>query len=253
MNQLFINADWPAPDSVIAFSTTRIGGFSTGEFNGLNLGHHVGDNPVAVSANRALLDDVLPENAGVQWLSQIHGTRVIRSGASDDYPEADACWTDETGEACAVLSADCLPVLLCNKQGTVVAAAHAGWRGLLNGVLEETVEGMSGDNEELLAWMGPAIGPSAFEVGREVKSSFMDAAKNNSQDEVNRCFTKSTGNPQCYMADLYALAKLRLNQVDVNRIYGGGLCTYSDTERFFSYRRDGETGRMATLICIKPN
>ena len=253
MNQHFISADWPAPDGVTAFSTTRAGGFSTGEFSSLNLGLHVGDDPAVVAANRALLQDFLPENSAVQWLSQVHGTQIVHARVSGDCPEADACWTDVPGQACAVMSADCLPVLLCNIQGTVVAAAHAGWRGLLSGVLEETVGAMNGNNEELLAWMGPAIGPGAFEIGSEVKSGFMDAATNNSLDAVNRCFTKSFKNTQCYMADLYGLARLRLNQVVVSRVYGGGLCTYSDTDRFFSYRRDGETGRIASLICIKPN
>ena len=220
------------------------------------MGHHVGDDPQAVAANRVLLHELLPENAKVQWLSQIHGTEVVRagvSGISDDYPEADACWTKESRMACAILSADCLPVLLCNLKGTIVAAAHAGWRGLLNGVLEQTVETIRTQDDQLLAWMGPAIGSEAFEVGSEVKSSFIDAANNKSRDQVNRCFTPSTRNSERYMADLFALAKLRLNQVGVNRIYGGGLCTYSNADRFFSYRRDGQTGRMASLICIKPS
>ena len=252
MNQRYIKADWPAPGNVIAFSTTRVGGCSVGAYKGLNLGHHVGDNHALVAANRELLANVLPDGSRVQWLSQTHGTQVIRAGDVTEYPEADACLSTEVGDACAILSADCLPVLLCNRRGTVVAAAHAGWRGLLNGVLEATVEAMNCDKDELLAWMGPAISPAAFEVGPEVRSKFMEAAGASSLNEVSLCFTRSPTDSQRYMADLCALASLRLNKTGVRHIYGGALCTYSDSDNFFSYRRDGQTGRMATLICIKP-
>lgn len=251
MNQRCIKADWPAPDNVVAFSSTRAGGFSVGAYQGLNLGHHVGDDPALVAANRELLASDLPDGARVQWLSQTHGTQVVRAGDINGYPDADACLSAEAGEACAILSADCLPVLLCNRRGTVVAAAHAGWRGLLNGVLEATIGAMNCDTEELLAWMGPAIGPAAFEVGPEVRSRFMETTEASSLNEVGLCFTRSPTDSQRYMADLYALARLRLNKTGVRQIYGGTLCTYSDSENFYSYRRDGQTGRMATLICIK--
>ncbi|MFT4824659.1 MAG: YfiH family protein [Halioglobus sp.] len=251
MNQRYIKADWPAPENVVAFSSTRAGGCSVGAYKGLNLGHHVGDDLALVDANRELLSNVLPDGARVQWLSQTHGAQVVRAGDANGYPQGDACVSTQVDEVCAILSADCLPVLLCNRRGTIVAAAHAGWRGLLSGVLEATVDAMNCDGEELLAWMGPAIGPAAFEVGPEVRSGFIEAVGASSLTELSLCFTRSPTDSQRYMADLCALASLRLRKTGVRHIYGGTQCTYSDADNFFSYRRDGQTGRMATLICIK--
>jgi YfiH family protein len=201
----FIEPDWPAPANVLALSTTRDGGHrcrvSDGIYRGLNMGHHVGDDPAAVAANRELLLGRLPPGAEIQWLSQIHGTTAVEAGAVPQYSEADASWSREAGLACAVLTADCLPVLLCDRGGTVVAAAHAGWRGLLGGVLESTIAAMAVAPGELLVWLGPAIGAGAFEVGPEVKSAFLAAADTGSRSGVASCFSRHPQNPGHYNAD----------------------------------------------------
>jgi YfiH family protein len=251
MGMHLIEPDWPAPPNVVAFSTTREGGHSTGIYQGLNLGHHVGDNPVAVTANRASLHRALPPDTRIQWLSQVHSNTVVEAGTLIDYPSADAAWTRVPEQACAILSADCLPVLLCDRAGTVVAGAHAGWRGLLAGVLEQTVASMAVNPGEILAWMGPAIGPDVFEVGPEVKSHFLNVAAVDSKKQITACFTPLQKAPGHYLADLYRLARHRLAGVGVVEVFGGLHCTYSDPERFYSYRRNGQTGRMASLICLK--
>ena len=247
-----IKPDWPAPDHVTAISTTRDCGFSLGPYRGLNLGHHVGDNPGIVARNRALVSEELPAGTSIQWLSQVHGTQVIAAGTAGEYPEADASWTDSHGAACAVLTADCLPVLFCDRAGTVVAAAHAGWRGLLAGILEATLAAMAIDTAEIIAWLGPAIGPEAFEVGSEVKSNFLDAAPEASRQNIATCFIPHPVNSNRYLADLYALARLRLAACGVVRVFGGEYCTYSEPEKLYSYRRDGQTGRTASLIYLNP-
>lgn len=232
----------------MAFTTTRRGGCSAPPYASLNLGHHVGDTPGAVAANRErLLESLSAGQSGVtriQWLRQLHGTGVVAAPAGEEYPQADACWTRERGVACAVLTADCLPVLFCDRAGTTVAAAHAGWRGLAAGVLEATVAAMGSPAADLLAWLGPAIGPGAFEVGAEVREVFCrgNAAAEQAFLPAHR--------PGHYFADLYALAQLRLAGIGVGRVYGGDLCTHSDPGSFYSYRRDGETGRMASLIAL---
>ncbi len=245
MTARFIEPRWPAPARVRALSTTRVGGASHAPFASFNLGHHVGDNPAAVDANRAILAAKLPDGSRVQWLQQVHGTRVVEAAGGDHYPEADASYTRRQGIACAVLTADCLPVLFCNRAGTVVAAAHAGWRGLADGVLESTVTALGEAPENLLAWLGPAIGPDAFEVGPEVRDAFCQH-----DPEAAGCFRLSPTRQNHYLADIYALARQRLARAGVTAIYGGGECTVSDPTRFFSYRRDGQTGRMATLIYL---
>lgn len=241
----FIEPDWPCPPGLVALSTIRTGGFSAPPWDSFNLGDHVGDEPAAVARNRRRLLDLLPAGTRVQWLQQVHGTRMIR--ARGEYPvEADACWTDRHGLACAVMTADCLPVLLCDQRGTAVAAAHAGWRGLCSGVLEAAVAALPCDAADLLAWLGPAIGPAAFEVGEEVRDAFLARSK-----DAGSCFMPSSRQGH-YMADIYALARQRLAAAGVSRLYGGGECTFTDVERFFSYRRDGQTGRMATLVMLRP-
>lgn len=264
---IFISPDWPAPLGVSALVSTREGGASSGLWRGLNLGDHVGDDPEAVQANRATLQRALPEGTAIQWLLQVHGTGVVRAYSGAAVPEADACWTDEPGIACAVLTADCLSVLFCDRSATVVAAAHAGWRGLCNGVLEATVAALPVAPGELLAWLGPAIGPTAFEVGPEVRDVFVAAADAGAasaagpategnaawgyaaaaEAEILAAFTPAP-RPDHYLLDLYALARLRLREAGVGAVHGGGLCTLSDPRRFYSYRRDGTTGRMASLI-----
>ncbi len=252
MRRLSIRPDWPAPVAVTALSTLRGGGHSLAPYASLNLAAHVGDDRAAVDANRVLLAGLLPPGCTVQWLSQVHGTDVVEAAGGGDCPAADASWSRSPGRACAVLTADCLPVLFCSRAGDVVGAAHAGWRGLLGGVLERTVEAMAVDPGQLLTWLGPAIGPLAFEVGPEVRAAFIDAAPSARQAATRACFIPSDARAGHYYADLYALARLRLAALGLDAVYGGDSCTFSSPQQFFSYRRDGLTGRMASLILINP-
>lgn len=247
----FIEPQWPAPANILALCTTRQGGCSAVPYDSFNLAHHVGDGESSVATNREILASALPPGAVCSWLSQVHGTAVIEAGQGGLYPEADASWSRSPGTACTVLSADCLPVLLCSAAGDAVAAAHAGWRGLLGGVLEATVGAMKTSPSQLLAWLGPAIGPDVFEVGPEVRAAFLATADSQRQSALGACFVPSPDRPGHYLANLYALARLRLADLGVTRTFGGGLCTYSDAARFYSYRRDGQTGRMASLILLR--
>ncbi len=277
--------DWPAPKNVRALMTTRAGGVSQPPYASFNTAGHVGDDPLAVAENRRRLREGLP--AEPLWLDQVHGSTVARfpplsatSGAAPSPPApppqgegsespsptgrgvrgegttltlplADASVARQPGQVCVVQTADCLPVLFCDMAGSVVAAAHAGWRGLASGVLEETVQAMGVAPERVLAWLGPAIGPEAFEVGEEVRQAFIERhplaavafrpALPGTLDEA----------PRQWLADIYALARIRLAAIGVEEVYGGGLCTYRDAARFFSYRRDGRTGRMAALIWLE--
>ena len=251
MTEPFIEPDWPAPQSVLAICTTRQGGCSAAPYENFNLAHYVGDIDSSVAQNRSILATALPDDAAVSWLSQVHGSVVVQAGQGSRYPSADAQWSRSQGEACAILTADCLPVLLCSAAGDVIAAAHAGWRGLLAGVLESTVEAMNTGADELLVWLGPAIGPAAFEVGPEVRHSFLVATCPSAVPAVAACFLPNPARPEHYFCDLYALAHLRLNALGVTNIFGGSFCTYSDSERFYSFRRDGETGRMASVIMLR--
>lgn len=235
--------DWPAPPSVRALSTTRKGGCSAGPYASFNLGDHVGDTPEAVTANRSLLSRQIP--LAPRWLHQVHGIRCIDADTDDDSPEADASYSRAGRRACAIMTADCLPLLFCDESGSVVAAAHAGWRGLAAGVIEATVAAMQVPGARLLAWLGPAIGPQAFEVGDEVRAAFV------SDDAHAAAAFVAHGNGK-WLADLHALARLRLERLGVERVYGDPSCTYQDSERFFSYRRDGITGRTASLIWLQP-
>ncbi|MBT4519209.1 MAG: peptidoglycan editing factor PgeF [Halieaceae bacterium] len=248
MSAQFMTPEWPAPDNVFAVSTTRCGGCSATPYMGLNLGEHVADDPAAVTANREILQRALPAETAIQWLTQVHGNRVVAAGPTT--AEGDATWTRQVGRGCAVLTADCLPLLLCSTAGDVVAAVHAGWRGMQAGVIEASVAAMKAEPQKILAWLGPAIGPDAFEVGPEVRTGFLLASALEGRSSVAACFEPSTSKPGYFYADIYALARHRLRATGVGAIYGGGLCTYSDRERFFSYRRDGQTGRMATVIVL---
>lgn len=239
-----ITPDWPAPPNVKALQTTRKGGVSTSAYASLNLGDHVGDAPLAVARNRSLLSPLLPSDP--VWLKQVHGTVVVAASEASCHPDGDGCVTSHAGAVCVVMTADCLPVLLCNEEGSVAGAAHAGWRGLCDGVIEQTVHAMKAPPAEMMAWLGPAIGPQAFEVGEEVRAAFI--AK---QPEAAAAFIPSSVSNNKWLADIYALARLRLNALGIERIFGGGLCTYTDRERFFSYRRDGVTGRMGTFIWLE--
>lgn len=232
-------------------STTRRGGVSADPFRGFNLGMHVGDDVEAVRENRRLLTELAGDDVEFCWLHQVHGVEVAWANEVREAKtpvEADACVSDRPGLACVVMTADCLPVLICDKEATVVAAAHAGWRGLAEGVLEATMEAMDRRASELIVWLGPAIGAQRFEVGQEVFAAFEAEVENAAEH-----FKPSPFHPDSrWVADLYGLARQRLHSAGVEKIFGGGECTYGDEERFFSYRRDGQTGRMATAIWLRP-
>ncbi|CAK0769448.1 polyphenol oxidase YfiH [Gammaproteobacteria bacterium] len=240
----WLKPDWPTPPWVRALTTTRQGGVSRGPYAGLNLATHVGDDPVLVTHNRQWLHATLALPAEPQWLEQVHGTCAVDAGTPTDCP-ADASYAHRSGVVCAVLTADCLPVLFCDRDGTRVAAAHAGWRGLLAGVLEQTAAALAADPGTLMAWLGPAIGPTAFEVGEEVRATFLDTDAG-----ATVAFRPSPSGR--WLADIYQLARLRLTTIGLGAIHGGGLCTFSDPQRFYSYRRDGTCGRMASLIWLTP-
>lgn len=235
--------DWPAPANVHACVTTRAGGVSAAPFDALNLGAHVGDDPAAVAENRHRLLALLDCRAA--WLEQVHGVVVVEADPSRVL-EADASWSSTPGVACTVMTADCLPVLFCDRAGTRVAAAHAGWRGLVAGVLEASVAALGCPAAEVLVWLGPAIGPQAFEVGAEVREAFVAR-----HPEAAAAFAPSA-NPGRFMADLYHLARMRLAAAGVSAVYGGGLCTFTDAARFYSYRRASRTGRQASLVWLEP-
>lgn len=239
--------EWPAPPQVKASCSTRTGGVSLGPFASLNIGRSGGDSARHVDENRRRLFEALALPGPPAWIHQVHGPRAVQMPCEPAEPDADASYTRQAGIVCAVQAADCMPVLFCDRQGSVVAAAHAGWRGLAGGVLEAVIAGMGVAPGSLLAWMGPAIGPAAFEVGEEVRSAFM------ASDPAAAAAFKPQATPGKYLADLFWLARRRLTQAGIQDIYGGGLCTYSDPSRFFSYRRDGVCGRMAALIWIDPS
>ena len=232
--------DWPAPARVRACVTTRSGGVSCAPFDTFNLGNHVDDLPQAVAENRRRLREGLEIQPA--WLSQVHSADVVRADPGVQQV-ADASWSETPGAACAVLTADCLPVLFCDRAGTRVAAAHAGWRGLAGGVLEATVEALDTAADQLMAWLGPAIGPEAFEVGAEVREAFVK------QHARAAAAFRPSRNAGRYMADLYQLARIRLSTLGLVDVYGGGFCTFSDP-RFYSYRRAAQTGRFASLIWL---
>lgn len=237
----WIKADWPAPPGIVAGTTCRQGGESTALYRSLNLAAHVGDDQAAVAANRRRFVSSCGLPQEPKWLTQVHGTRAVRAEEVGDGTQADAVLTGAADTVCAVLTADCLPVLFASSDGAEVAAAHAGWRGLCDGVLEQTIASMSAAPSRLMAWMGPAISKEAFEVGDEVRQRFL--AKDPAAGSL---FGK---NPRGrWQADLYGLATLRLRNAGILEIYGGGRCTFREGDAFFSYRRDGQCGRMATFI-----
>ncbi|WP_166216461.1 peptidoglycan editing factor PgeF [Pseudomonas atagonensis] len=236
----WLTPDWPAPASVRACVTTREGGVSEAPFDSLNLGDHVDDRPQDVAENRRRLTDHFSIKPA--WLQQVHGIAVAHADPGI-VATADASWTATPGIACAAMTADCLPALFCDRAGTRVAAAHAGWRGLAAGVLEATLDTLDVPAEEVLVWLGPAIGPQAFEVGPEVREVFI-----NQLPEAADAFVPSS-NAGKFMADIYLLARLRLAARGVTAVYGGGFCTVTDP-RFFSYRRASRTGRFASLVWL---
>jgi YfiH family protein len=231
--------DWPVPNTVRALVTTRQGGASVGPYASLNLGTAVGDDPARVAENRSRLRQLLP--AEPRWLRQVHGSRVVRAETVAEPVEADASVTVLPDVVCVVQMADCLPVLLASRDGGAVGAAHAGWRGLAAGVVERAVAALGRSPSELVAWLGPAIGPEAFEVGDDVRDVFLrhDPAAAGAFVAVRE---------GKWLADLYALARMRLAACGVHDVHGGGRCTFREAARFFSHRRDGVTGRMAALV-----
>ena len=249
-----IEPDWPAPSNVRSFVTTRSGGISNTPYDSLNLGGSVGDQHEAVAFNRRLISAQLPSDP--VWLKQVHGTAVWNARQIQPSPntiEADAAFTLNKNVVVAVTTADCLPLFFCSHDGSVVGVAHAGWRGLCKGVIENTVHQIlnSGINlhaQDLMAWLGPAIGPEAFEVGEDVLREFAKFTVNHSVECLTSAFVPIKQKPGKYLANLYLLAKVRLNSLGIFDIYGGNFCTYQDRDHFFSYRRDGPTGRFASLI-----
>jgi YfiH family protein len=231
---------WPAPANVCAASTLRNGGVSVAPYDSLNLALHVGDDPIAVKHNRARLRATLRLPREPVWLEQVHGTSVVVAERASGAPRADAAVSFEPGHVCVVMTADCLPVLFCSRRGDRIGVAHAGWRGLVGGVLGETVAAL-GDARELMAWMGPAIEPEAFEVGEEVRAAFVSRHAEDAEAFV----ANDRGR---FQADLYLLATLELRRLGIGEVYGGGWRCFQDSARFFSHRRGAPTGRMATLI-----
>ena len=239
----WIVPDWPAVARVRAVTTTRQGGVSQGCYASMNPAGHVDDDPAAVMANRQTLQQVLGLPGQPLWLQQVHSTVVVNAATAGMSPVADAAYTSRAGVVCAVLTADCLPVLLTDTAGQCVAAIHAGWRGLAAGVIEAAAREMGQPGEKLLAWLGPAIGPAAYRVGDEVRDTFI------AHDQMAATAFRQ-GTDGAWFADLYRLARQRLAACGVTAVYGGGHCSFTDPERFYSYRRDGATGRMATLIWL---
>jgi len=241
-----IYPNWPAPDNIKAMTTTRNeGGVSVAPFDSLNLADHLGDDHDAVASNRQQLFNLAQLPNTPLWLTQVHGIRVINSVDWQLNIEADASFSTTENHVCCVMTADCLPILACNRQGTMVAAIHAGWRSLADGIIEQTLQQFNDQADDILIWLGPAIGPHQFEVGLDVYQAFTAHSPLAAQ-----AFKQI--DPEHYLADIYQLARQRLQALNINAIYGGDFCTMSDSERFFSYRRDDVTGRMASMIWISP-
>ena len=244
MNAIYPN--WQAPKNIKALTTVRMGGVSLPPFDSFNLGDHVCDNPKAVQQNRTLLVDKFDLPHSPLFLTQTHSTKVIELPFTGSNIEADAVYTQHSRQVCLVMTADCLPVLFCNREGTEVAAAHGGWRGLCDGILEETIAKFKCPTSDIIAWLGPAIGPTAFQVGEEVVEQFCAFDPN-----AKLAFTPDLTTNGKFLGNLYLLATLRLNKLGITEISGGKHCTYTEQDKFFSYRRDKQTGRMASLIWIE--
>ena len=243
----WIAPDWPAPPTVRAVATTRTGGESRAPYASLNLGAGTGDAPAAVARNRARVVSALGIQREPCWLDQVHGSDVVRAAHYERAPRADASVGRTGSPPCAVLTADCLPVVLCDTSGTRIGVAHCGWRGLARGVVASCIARMDRPGRELLAWLGPAIGPESYEVGPEVRDACLAATPG-----ARRAFVPSRERKGRWLADLYAVAARQLESLGVERIHGGDFCTWRDGDRFFSHRRDGVTGRFATLAWIDP-
>lgn len=246
-----ITPDWPAPTNVRAFITTRAGGESLPPYAGNNLGLHVGDNPAHVAANRAQLSVELGLQNNPQWLEQIHGVKVVNAKSDGAVRTADGSYTNQSAQPCLVMTADCLPILLCDRQGSEVAALHCGWRSLAKGICARGLQKFAAKPGDILAYLGPAISQPHFEVGVDVLEAFFKVARSQQHaDQIAAAFV-SAQRPLHFYADIYALARAELNALGVTAIYGGDYCTYGDEARFYSFRRDKVTGRMASLIWLE--
>ena len=243
---VFLDADWPMPESVGCVVSTRKGGQSTGSYDSLNLADHVGDQGDAVLANRKLVAAQYADIAQWQWLEQTHSADVHAVETARLPITGDGLVTKTRGLACCILTADCLPILLCNEEGSEVAAVHGGWRGLAGGIIGNTLDKMRSSPGSLMAWLGPAIASCHFEVGAEVREQFLAG---NPSAAIDAQFGPADQGK--YMVDLYGIARTQLQQLGVDRIHGGGLCTYCDSEHFYSYRRDGQCGRMLSAIFLR--
>jgi purine-nucleoside/S-methyl-5'-thioadenosine phosphorylase / adenosine deaminase len=239
----WLEPEWPVPRHVRVVSTLRTGGASEGAYASLNLAAHVGDDAGSVRENRRRLCEAAGLPSEPLWLDQVHGCEVVEADGQVGVPRADSAVATSPGRVCAVMTADCLPVVLADRAGTRVATAHAGWRGLVGGVIEATVAALGGDPADIVAWLGPAIGQGAFEVGPEVRQAFIDQLP-----DAGVSFQRNDRGR--FQADLCALARIVLARTGVGSVFGGGWCTATDAARFFSYRRDGVTGRMATLAWL---
>jgi YfiH family protein len=248
----FLIPDWPAPASVKSAITLRSGGYSRAPFDSNNLALHVNDSQADVLKNRHKLIEQLQLPGQPLWLDQCHGTDLVYVPESPQAASADGSYSDKANTVCAILTADCLPVLFCNQAGDQIAAAHAGWRGLCGGILRKAVARFSDSPEQVMAFLGPAIGPQVFEVGAEVLQAFLNNAQNNSQQQAIRtAFKAVSSDAEKYLADLYALARAELTASGVSEIYGGNYCSFTDNQRFYSFRRESKTGRNASLIWLQ--
>ena len=246
---IIVRPDWPLDHRLGALVTTRQGGVSNGPWAEFNLGINTADDLTSIERNRQILQRLLDPGVKIQWLRQVHGNHVVEAGAADqEIPEADACYTTRTGHACAVLTADCLPIFIVDEVATEVALVHAGWRGLASGVIPATLARFRAPRERLLAWLGPAISAVHFEVGEEVRLAF-EQSPGFADLPLEQAF--QAGSAGKWFADLYELARMQLRSLGLVSISGGDHCTFAESEHFYSYRRDGETGRMASLIWLK--
>lgn len=259
-NEHWITPTWPAALQVKALTTLRTGGVSAKPFDSFNLAEHVDDNPSAVKENRNLLRTLAKLPQEPCWINQVHGTTVLNlanypsySTASSSFivPTADASVCINANHISVVLTADCLPILLCDQKGTRVAAVHAGWRGLAAGIVQETVESLDCDPKSLMAWLGPAIGPQVFEVGKDVKDAFNMTEDSSAFEAIATASTKDGSSTEKWLANLYTLARLRLRHLGISQIYGGEFCTFTEKDKFYSFRRSTPTGRQATLIWLE--
>jgi len=248
-----ITPEWPAPAQVKAAISTRRGGVSQAPYDSLNLATHVGDNADDVAKNRELLKQALQLENEPVWLNQTHSDKVVEANSYVAGDEADACYTSAVNKPCVVLTADCLPILVCNKQGTWVQAIHAGWQGIARRVIESSILAYPGQKTDLIAYLGPAIGEESFEVQSDVvEACTADLTSAQKKIFIKKCFKPIEGKEGYFLSNLYELGRQRLHKCGVQEVFGGNFCTYKDSDRFFSYRRDKECGRMASLIWLSP-